>query len=62
MLSDTNIGIQKACYALNRLTGKTNLHRELPKAGTLNIELLPDLPVFIKLKVKAALSPCVFSF
>lgn len=62
MLSDTNIGIQKACYALNRLAGKTNLHRELIKAGTLNIELLPDLPVFIKLKVKAALSPCIFSF
>jgi hypothetical protein len=30
ILSETNIGIQKACYALKRLTGHTDLHRDLP--------------------------------
>jgi hypothetical protein len=48
LLKQSHIKIHKALFSLNKLTGKTDIHKIVQEGKAEVIELLPQLPAFYK--------------
>jgi len=65
-IRQTNIDIQRMIIKVNKVSNITdsNFHREINevKIPAMELELFPDLPIYVKIKVSGKDSPCTINF